>query len=149
MRLVPDMPRDPGDAGQFVGAAMTSKPDLVVHSSDLPETARALRDLFAACCNLFDRDVPVKLMQPASGGPMAAVPLTVNGVVMQAHRLCQPVRVDAEGKRQPITLPERVAKMYLDLVGEWDLPPLVGISTAPLLAADGAIRAAIGTTPLA
>ena len=34
--------------------------------------------------------------------------------------------------------------MYLDLYGEWKLPPLHGISTAPLLSADGSIRWAEG-----
>ena len=31
-----------------------------------------------------------------------------------------------------ITLPDRVAQMYLDMAGEWDLPPLAGVSTAPI-----------------
>lgn len=37
------------------------------------------------------------------------------------------------------TLPQRVAGMYLDMRGEWNLPPLDGITTAPILAEDGAI----------
>jgi hypothetical protein len=41
-------------------------------------------------------------------------------------------------------LPDRVAQMYLDMVGEWKLPPLAGVSTAPLLSADGRVRAADG-----
>ena len=32
-----------------------------------------------------------------------------------------------------MTLPDRVAQMYLDMSGEWHLPPLGGVSTAPLL----------------
>jgi hypothetical protein len=34
--------------------------------------------------------------------------------------------------------------MYLHLSGEWDLPPLAGITTAPVLSADGTVRAAQG-----
>jgi hypothetical protein len=138
------MPHD-GDGLALLGMVeLTPKPDLIVAGGDLPAVARALRDLFAAGGRLFDRDMPVKLVQPADGGPMVVTPLTVHGVVVEAHRLCQPVKVDSEGKRSPITLPERVARMYLDMTGEWNLPPLTGISTAPLLATDGGIRYAVG-----
>jgi hypothetical protein len=40
-------------------------------------------------------------------------------------------------------LPDRAARLYLALQG-WDLPPLRRVSTAPLLASDGMIRAAAG-----
>jgi hypothetical protein len=142
-----DIARTRDQAVQFVGETMAGKPDLIVHGGDLPATARALRDLFAAARQLFDRDMPVKLGQPASGGAMLAIPLTVNNVVIEAHRKCQPVVIDDEGKRKAITLPDRVAKMYLDMLGEWELPPLAGISTAPLLAADGSIYEASGYHP--
>ena len=46
-----------------------------------------------------------------------------------------------------MTLPDRVAQMYLDMHGEWGLPPLAGISTAPLLSADGSVRTADGYDP--
>jgi hypothetical protein len=71
---------------------------------------------------------------------MRAVPLTLNTVVMAAHELCRPVRRAGDGTLVPMTLPERVARMYLDMQGEWNLRPLAGISTAPLLAPDGSIR---------
>src|SRR5262249_8917844 len=41
-------------------------------------------------------------------------------------------------------LPDRVAALYLDMVGAWQLPPLVVISTAPILSDDGGIRGADG-----
>ena len=34
--------------------------------------------------------------------------------------------------------------MYLDMSGEWGLPLLAGVSTAPLLSEDGSVRAADG-----
>jgi hypothetical protein len=46
---------------------------------------------------------------------------------------------DRWGNLVATTLPERVAQMYLDM-NDWKLPPLAGISTAPLLSADGAVR---------
>lgn len=142
-----DMPHSPEQAGEFVRAAVTGKPDLIVHAGDLPATARALRDLFAASGQLFDRDMPVKLMQPADGGPMLAIPLTANNVIIEAHDVCQPVSINVKGERREVTLPERVARMYLDLRGEWHLPPLAGITTAPLLADDGSVRDALGYDP--
>jgi hypothetical protein len=136
---MPELPRTPADAEQFVGTMLGEKPQLIVHAGDLPATARALRDLLAQCQHLFDRDVPVKLVQPGDGGPMQAVPLTTNTVVIEAHRLCQPVKLNRQGELVAVTLPERVARMHLDM-GEWNLRPLAGITTAPVLAADGAIR---------
>ena len=51
------------------------------------------------------------------------------------------------GNLIPVTLPDRVAQMYLDMVGDWRLSPLAGISTAPLLSADGSVRIADGYDP--
>ncbi len=124
-----------------------ARPDLVIDGGNLPETARQLRDLFAAAGYLFDRDVPVRVVQPADGGPMIAARLMLSNVVVEAHRLCRPVKLGANGECTPATLPDRVARMYLDMVGEWNLPPLAGISTAPLLAPDGGIRYAVGYDP--
>src|SRR4051812_25930705 len=77
---------------------MPFRPHLVVCSGDLPATARELRDLFTGAGYLFDREGPVKVVQPADAGPMIATGLTVNGVVIEAHRLCQPVKLGDEGK---------------------------------------------------
>src|SRR5690349_3163163 len=108
-----DVPRTPADAEEFVEMTLGQKPELMVHAGDLPATARALRDLLAECEYLFDRDVPVKLVQPSDGGPMRAIPLTANTVVIGAHDLCQPVKLDRQSELVAVTLPERVARMYL------------------------------------
>jgi hypothetical protein len=55
-----EVPRTPDDADKFVENALGAKPQLMVHTGDLPATARALRDLLTHCEYLFDRDVPVK-----------------------------------------------------------------------------------------
>jgi hypothetical protein len=138
------VPRDAGDVQDFVKEALTPKPHLVVHGGDLPATVRALRDLLAASGKLFDRGIPVKLVPPADGGPPTAVPLTVNTVVMEAHHLCQPVKLNDSGEPKAVTLSERVARMYLDMAGEWNLPPLNGISLAPVLSEGGGILARQG-----
>jgi hypothetical protein len=124
-------------------SASLQKPDLVVDSGDLPAVARDLRDLLAESGRLFDRGVPVKVIQPTDGGPPIAERLTPNRVVVEAHDLCRPVRPQGDDL-VPVTLPNRVARMYLDMSGEWALPPLAGITTAPVLAVDGRILTAEG-----
>lgn len=119
-------------------------PDLLVDSGNLPGVAKAVRDLLAKSGSLFDRGVPVRLVPPANGGSPTAVPLSRQNVVMETHDLCRPVKVGMKDEHIAVTLPERVAAMYLDMGGEWNLPPLNGISTAPALTADGEIRAAHG-----
>jgi len=121
-------------------AATTPKPQLLIRSGNLPAAVYELRDLLTASSELFDRGGPVKVIKPADGSVPIAVPLNKHGVVMEAHRLCEPVRIsDHNGERIPVTLPERVAQMYLD-THDWNLRPLAGISTAPLLSSDGSVR---------
>jgi hypothetical protein len=134
------------DASDVVDDALNPKPDLVIHSGDLPATADALRDLLARADYLFDRGIPVRIAIPPDGSPPAAHPLTTHGVTRETHRLCRPVRIDG-GERKPVTLPERVALIYLDMKGEWKLRPLAGVTTAPLLTAEGEIRSAQGYDP--
>lgn len=117
--------------------------DLVVDSGNLPATARELSDVLAQSGCLFDRSVPVKVVRSPDGGPPTAIRLTAHGVVVEAHRMCRPVK-QARDELVPVTLPVRVAQMYLAMHGERGLLPLTGISTAPLLSSDGSVRAAEG-----
>jgi hypothetical protein len=133
-----------GIAPDIVTAALMQRPELVVHRADLPDTVAALRRVLAQAENLFDRGgVPVVLVRPSDGGPPVARALTYNSVIFHAHKHCRPVRIDKDGSVQPLTLPAAVAKMYLDL-GEWDLPPLGGVATSPLLADDGTFGTTTG-----
>jgi hypothetical protein len=122
------------------------KPDLIVDPGNLPATARELLDVLAASGRFFDRGVPVKIVPDSHGGSPSAVELTPNGIVIEAHSLCRPVKADSDLPK-PVTLPERVARMYLHLRGEWGLRPLAGITTAPVLSADGAVRSTEGYDP--
>jgi hypothetical protein len=101
--------------------------------------SEALRNLLAESDRLFDRGLPVRLTYPADDDVPCAVPLTKNNVVIETHRLCQPMKL-LRGELTAVTLPDRAAQMYLDMVGEWHLPRLVGISTSPLLSDDGSLR---------
>src|SRR5215813_6884646 len=93
---------------EIVDLALKAKPELVIHKGDLPATAEALRDLLAASGKLFDRGLPVRVIRPADGTVPSAVPLTKHNVVIEAHRLCQPMKVDTHGEHVPVTLPDRV-----------------------------------------
>ena len=131
---------------KFVDGVLKGLPDLVIYDGNLPATADALRDLIAASGAFYDRDGPAQVVIDQNGAPMI-VKLTKSNIVYIAHRLCRPVKLvdtDEGITKKPVTLPERVAQMYLDLRGEWKLPGLSGISTAPLLTDDGGIRSARG-----
>jgi hypothetical protein len=121
-----------------------AKPELVIHYGDLPATAEALRDVIARSGQFFDRGVPVRIVRSVTDGSPAAIPLTRHSVVISAHRLCRPIRLKQDGTRIDATLPDRVAQMYLDMVGEWNLRPLHGVTSAPILFADGSVRTADG-----
>jgi putative DNA primase/helicase len=95
----------------------------------------------------FERGLPVRVIRHADGTLPSAEKLTNHYVVIEAHRLSEPVKFDAKGNRIPVTLPDRVAQMYLDMVGEWQLQPLAGITTSPLLSDDGGVRIADGYDP--
>jgi putative DNA primase/helicase len=136
-----------GNASEIVDLALKRKPELVIHAGDLPATAAALRDLLAASGKFFDRGMPVRVVEPADKGPPLATPLTNYGVVIECHRLCQPMKMDHRGQYIPATLPDRVARLYLDPVCEWKLSPLAGVSTAPVLSEDGSVRAVNGYDP--
>ncbi len=126
--------------------------ELLVDSADLPKTARELAGALAAMPNMFDRGAPVRLVRDAMRDTHVAQTLSVHGVVNAAHAILRPynIRADREGNPQchHITLPERVASLYLDNRDGWGLRPLDGITTAPLLASDGSLRVVEGYDPV-
>ena len=122
--------------------------DLLVNSADLPDTAAELAKLLAAQPNLFDRGGPARIARDRTRGAFVVEPLSISGVVTECHRIARPWKWfsnrDGTMERADITLPERVAKLYLDDRASWGLRPLDGITSAPLLHPDGTIRAAEG-----
>jgi hypothetical protein len=119
------------------------KPEFVIDAADYPRAARQIRDLLASDPCIVERGTPMKVVKTEEGPPKLT-PLTADQIVLEVHRLCQPVKVARDGRRVPTTLPSRAARMYLAMSGEWNLPPLAGISTAPVLASNGSIRAVEG-----
>jgi hypothetical protein len=122
--------------------------DLEVVGADLPDTARDLAERLAELPNLFDRGGPARVTLDTTRGASVVERLTLNSVVNLAHRVARPWQWtrtrDGEPKRVNVTLPERVARLYLDARETWRLRPLDGVTTAPLLADDGTIRTADG-----
>ena len=148
-----------GDAGDPSGAEAQPAPadprgrtDLYVSRADLPDTAAELAGLLTLRPMLFDRGVPVRLAMDTQRGGLVAAALDLNGVVNEAHAVARPWTYaktrDGGLERQDVTLPDRVARLYLDLRGRWGLRPLDGIASAPLLAEVGDVRAAEGYDPL-
>jgi hypothetical protein len=124
---------------KIVDAAL-KKPELVIHSSDLPAAALALREVLAGSEDLYDRGGPVRLVRPRHGKLPRANPLSKNQVVFLTHQLCQPVKKGGKGNSCPITLPDRVAQFYLEMGDETGLRALNGICTGPILLSDSSIR---------
>lgn len=119
-----------------------AKPELEIDGGDLPQTARELRNILMGCGDVFDRDGPA-IIAMKDGEPPRVHRLDVHGVTMKTHKHCRPIRMkhdkDGNSVRVNVTLPERVALLYLSMRGEYGVPPLDGITTAPILAADGSI----------
>ena len=117
------------------GISGGTKPLLVIDPGNLPTVATQVRNILAGSGTLYNRNGPVRIAQPSSDAAPVAAPLTTYGVVRLIHEVSRPVK-DGE----PATLPDRVANMYLDMSGEWELPKLAGISATPILRDDGAMR---------
>lgn len=136
-REPPEPPTDP-----------RGRADLLVDGADLPDTAADLAGMLARLPNLFDRGGPARVSRDATRDAFVVELLTLNGVVMETHRIARPWRWeknrDGAMERRDVTLPDRIAKLYLDNRDLWRLRPLNGITGAPLLHDDGTVRAAEG-----
>jgi hypothetical protein len=126
-------------------------PELEVSPANPAMTAEALRDVLARHPMLFDRGGPVMLAFDQQKCGMAAASMTTAAVVVAAHRHCRPViwKDTRDGTRKtPVALSDRIASLYLEgLRGAWNLRPLDGIASAPLLAEGGSIRTVEGYDP--
>ncbi len=132
-----------------IAALTATLPQLIVQRANMPETVKAAAAVIADDPrNIFERrGQPVRIIAPAEGGTHRAVPLTRNSVIMEVHERTTPVEI-REGRKGepvpiPVTFPAAAAAMYLDM-HEWGLRPLKGITTAPILAADGSTRSVEG-----
>jgi hypothetical protein len=126
------------------------RPRLLIENASPDRTIPALRDILADAGRLYERGVPVRLaFDQIQRGTVAQV-MTAEGLVLMAHEVCRPYALKT--KRNGIAevdalLPRQSAIMYLEWRGEWRLPPLNGIASAPLLREDGTINSSEGYEP--
>jgi hypothetical protein len=118
--------------------------DIIVYPGDLPKTARDVRDRLAKLPELFERGgMPVRVYLDAEGR-LAIQALSEFDIVNLAHanfriRQWHVPKDGGETKLVPVTLPQRVARLYLAMVGEFEQRLLRGVTEAPLLSDDGSI----------
>jgi hypothetical protein len=70
-----------------------AKPELVVETANLPAAAAAVRDLFEADGGYYEWGIPAKVVTSSEGGLPQIVPLTIDAIVNEVHRLCRPVKL--------------------------------------------------------
>jgi hypothetical protein len=132
-------------AGDADRAPLLRKPDLMVRPHDLPTTVHQLAKLIAASGLVYDRARPVRVV-PGDGRLPRVIRLITESIVLLTHELARPVELNLDYKPTAKTLRDRVARLYLAL-DDWGVPHLKGITTAPVLSADGAVRAVEGYDP--
>jgi hypothetical protein len=123
------------------------KPRLLIEDCNPDRTVAALRDILSEAGRLYDRGVPVRLAFDQIQRGTVAQPMSPDALVLMTHEVCRPyVLKTKDGKltEADARLPRSLGVMYLDWRGEWKLPPLNGIATAPLLQDDGTISSATG-----
>jgi len=128
----------------------SEKPRLLVENWNPDLTVAALRDILAGAGDLYDRGVPVRLAFDQIQNGTVAQMLTPHALVLTAHGVCRPyARKPKDGNIIEVDtrLPHSFAVMYLDWRGQWQLRPLNGIASSPLLQDDGTINSTQGYEP--
>src|SRR5262249_41820017 len=83
-------------------------------------------------------------------GRAHAVMVGIEDLIRSVHWRCRPRGFKARGNaviETDIPIPPNIAAMVLKMRGEWNLHPLAGIATAPIIYEDGTIRAIQGYDP--
>ncbi len=138
---------EPFDGSDNVGV----KPRLLVEHSAPDRTVAALRDLLSGAGGLYDRGVPVRLAFDQTQKGTVAQIMTPDILVLTAHTICRPYAIkEKKGAliEVDVRFPRPFATMYLDWRGEWRLPALNGIASAPLLGDNGDILSTDGFDPV-
>ena len=127
------------------------RPRLKIDRSRPERTVSDLRDILAASGRLYERGMPVRVAFDRTLGGSIAHELNSYDLVLQAHFACRPYAHVRSAKGAwsecDAALPPNIARMYLGWKGEWRLPLLNGVTTAPILSENGGIRTAQGYDP--
>ncbi len=125
-------------------ATHSDKPPLCVSMAYAAEVFGDLRRIITASAQVYDRNGPTILKQDRLSGGVVSSPLSVPRLQLLTHELCQPYKYNAKGEEVDALFPELAARMYLSYGDDLGLPLLKGITSAPLISADGSIRTAQG-----
>ena len=127
------------------------KPRLQVDKNNPDQSVAGLRDILAGTGELYERVRPVRLAFGKIHHGAFAQEVTPDALMLMTHQVCRPYVLKAKGdgtfQETDTHLPRWLAVMYLEWCGEWQLPPLNGIATAPMLQDDGTIKSAKGYDP--
>ncbi len=146
--LIGDAVESAEDFSPAPGSALTSKPMIRVDQCNPDQTVSDLRGVLVATGKLYDRGVPVRLVKDKIQAGTVAEVMTPDSLVLMAHQAARPVAFKVttcgETVQRDARLPRPAAAMYLDWRGEWGLPVLNGIASAPLLREDGTVVTSSG-----
>lgn len=131
-----------------VDTASGAKPRLLIEGWNPDQTVDGMTDILAGTGVFYDRGVPVRLVMDQMQRGTVAQAMTADGIVLAVHRHARPfsrrTRKDGQVDEVDARLPKALASMYLDNRGEWRLPPLNGIASAPLLGDKGEVFSTTG-----
>ncbi len=131
-----------GDNDNGLNAA-SALPPLYIQAANFPAAADALAKRLAKTGSVFYRGKKAVMVVAGSDGP-SVVDLSHLGVVIEAHKICQPIMGTASipAAQKAVTLPDKIARMTLADTN--CLPELKGICHGLFLEADGSIRSEAG-----
>ena len=117
------------------GKAVFDLPEFVLDRRSDPAIVETLTGLLADAGTLYTHNE--RLVDVVRGDRMYVHTVTHNGVIMHAHKLCQPVTYHRD-ELTAVTLPREIAMMYLDQ-GAWQVPALAGVTTGVIMRKDGTL----------
>ena len=125
------------------------KPRLLIENCNPDQTVAALRNILADAAVFMTEECRPPAFDQIQRG-MVAQAMTPDLLVLMVHEVCRPYALktkDGTVTEVDARLPRSFAVMYLDWRGEWQLPPLNGIASSPMLYADGSINSREGYDP--
>ncbi|TXH12060.1 MAG: hypothetical protein E6R03_13610 [Hyphomicrobiaceae bacterium] len=134
-------------AGDDVNGNAVSKPILIVDTVNPDQTVDDLAQVLRQTAVIYDRGMPCVVVRDAIQDCLIASPLTPASLTALAHKHARPRKVrggSSQGDLVDVRLPKDISSMYLDSRALWQLPPLNGFSSSPMMSDDGEIRSASG-----
>jgi hypothetical protein len=135
------------NANETVAGITGDKPPVLIVESDAFGTVESVAKALADGGHVFDRGLPVRVHSDSLTGRAVVQVLQVPGVIRELSRVARPYKATKKADKvveTEVKLSKDFAAMYLQAQGDWGLPVLRGLATAPLLSEGGTIRTAQG-----